>query len=121
MPWVAFAWTRQGVADIGLFDENIFPAFYEDTDNASCGPISVVSEESFAVHSDHSGHSRFTSKGFHQAHLKSGMASHNQLFRTNKIGIPVVSSDEGNGILVVPGMIGYTNFTSIPQRALQQV
>jgi hypothetical protein len=112
MPWTAFAWTRQGVADIGFFDENIFPAFYEDTDYASRGPKSVVSEEVFAVHSDHSGHSRFTTKGFHKALLKSGKASHNQLFWANKIGIPVESDDEDNGILVVPHIMGYTNFTA---------
>ena len=110
-PWSAFALTRQGVADIGLFDENIFPAFYEDTDFASRGAASVVSKEAFAVHGDQSGHSRFTSKAFHEALSKSGQAAHNQLFWGNKIGLPAESNTGENGILVVPDKIGYVSFT----------
>jgi hypothetical protein len=33
-PWSNFAITRQAVAEVGLFDENFYPAYWEDADYA---------------------------------------------------------------------------------------
>ena len=95
--WSAFAVTREGIAERGMFDENIFPAYYEDTDfHYRKLPLeSKVSERPYITHipGTGTGQARLSDNLFHSGLKKMKIAADNAAFFSNKYGTPGTEPD----------------------------